>query len=231
MNLSLQAKCTEASVKMGDEKTTMMQHASEHPPPPNPCSCHAELTGLNMTLEAINLNLAKIAANLLRIADCLCHKPVDMALIIGDNPPTKGSAKVANKKASGPAVKVPCLSKKGGPKRAVMPDVTLTDPLPKSITLQPLDAGGVAVPITPADSVTGTLTSDNDSALAISAGVDSLNYVGTIPANTPAGSVANLAATLVGTIQGAPADLTASVKVIVSIPPSPVAVDLAIIFG
>ncbi len=158
-------------------------------------------------------------------------KAVDLSILFGlANPPTKGSATVANKKATGPVVKCPCLSKKSGPKKAVMPDVVLTDPLPKTIILQPLDASGNVVVLTPSDTVTGTLTSDS-AALTISAGVDTVNYVGTIPANTPMGSVANLAATLTGTIRGAPADLTASVKCTISVPPSPVAVDLAIIFA
>jgi len=109
-------------------------------------------------------------------------------------------------------------------------DVFLTDPLPRSITLQPLDVNNNPVVLTPSDLVQGTLVSDSPS-LAITAGADTLNYVGTIPANTPQGSVANLAATLKGTIQGAAADLAASVKVTINLPPAPVAVNLAIIFA
>ncbi len=138
-----------------------------------------------------------------------------------------------HKAATGPAIKCPCLAPKhrGHKPQAVMPDVTITDPAPKSITLQPLDSSNNVVALQSADSVVGTLTSDNDAALAITAGADTLNWVGTIPANTPAGSVANLSATLKGTIQNAPADLSASVKVTINIPPNPVAVDLAIVFG
>lgn len=137
---------------------------------------------------------------------------------------------MANKKATGSAIKCPCLKAKGPGKGAVMPDVTLTDPLPSTITLQPIDASGAAVALQPADVVTGTLTSSSVN-LAITAGADTLHYTATIPANTPQGSTADLAATLVGTIQGAPANFTASVHVIIDVPPAPVAVDLNIVFG
>jgi hypothetical protein len=111
----------------------------------------------------------------------------------------------------------------------VMPDLTLTA-APASITLQPLDASGNPVILAPADIVTGTLTSDSASFI-IGAGADTTHYVATIPANTPLGTVANLAATLTGTIQGAAADLTASVKLTLNIPPVPMATDLEIVLG
>ncbi len=158
-------------------------------------------------------------------------RAVDLNIVFGltGRSPMKGSATM-NKKASGPVVKCACLAKKGGPKKAVMPDVTFTDPLPKSMILQPLDAAGAVIVLTSADTVSTTLVSDS-AVFVVSAGVDNLNYVATIPPQTPFGSVANLAATAVGTIQGAPADLIASVKVTLNVPPSPVAVDLAIIFA
>jgi hypothetical protein len=156
---------------------------------------------------------------------------VDLGIEFGATDPlTKGKNDMANKQATGPAIKCPCLCPKTGGMKAVMPDVVLTNPLPASITLQPLDASGAGVPLTPADNVTGTLVSDN-AALTIAAGADATHYVGTIPANTPSGSVANLAATLRGTIKGAAADLAASVKVTINLPPAPTAVDLAIIFA
>ena len=130
-----------------------------------------------------------------------------------------------NMKAKGSPIKCPCLSSQG----AVMPDVTLTT-APASITLVPIDANKNPVPLTPADNVTGTLASDSTS-FVIAAGSDTLHYTATIPANTPLGTVANLAATVTGTIQGAAASLTASVKIIINIPPAPVAVDLEIIIA
>jgi len=151
----------------------------------------------------------------------------DLDIVIG--PISKGTAMVS-KKATGSPVKCPCLAPKSTTKRAVMPDVVITDPAPKSITLQPKDANGNPVPLTSADTVTGGVTSDN-AAFAISAGVDTTHFTATIAANTSQGTVANLAATLKGTIQGAAADLTASVKVTIDIPPSPVAVDLDIIIA
>ena len=137
---------------------------------------------------------------------------------------------MASKKTSGPGIKCPCLTAKSGGTKAVMPGVTLTSPLPASLTLQPVDASGNPVALQPTDSVTATLTSDS-AIFAISQGPSQLQFVGTIPANTPQGTVANLAATLNGTIQGAAADLTASVQVTIDVPPAPVAVDLQIIFG
>lgn len=159
-------------------------------------------------------------------------KAVDLSIVFGSATPTtaKGN-EMANKKATGAAVKCPCLAAKAGPKKAVMPDITLTDPLPKSITLQPLDKDGNVVTLTPSDTVAGTLSSSDSAVLAVAAGADTLNYVGTIPANTPQGSTADLAATLKGTIQGAAADLSASVHVTINVPPATVAVDLAIVFG
>lgn len=136
----------------------------------------------------------------------------------------------SNKKASGPALKHACLAPKGKHVGAVMPGVTLTSPLPASLTLQPLDSSGHPVALTPADTVTTTLTSDSPN-FVITPGADGTHYVGTIPANTPQGSVANLAATMKGTIGGSPADLTASVAVTLDISPSPTAVDLSIIFA
>jgi hypothetical protein len=145
--------------------------------------------------------------------------------------PTKGKTDMATKKATGPSIKHACLAPKGSTKpRAVMPGVILTNPLPESITLQPLDANGVVIVLTPADSVTDTLTSDSPN-MVITQGTSPVNFTGTILANTPQGSIVNLAATMIGTIQGAPANLTASVQVTLDIPPSPVAVDLQIIFG
>jgi hypothetical protein len=157
-------------------------------------------------------------------------KAVDLAIVFGLQPPihAKGTNAMANQKATGPAVKCPCLTQKGQ-KKAVMPDVTLTSPLPQTIQLQPLDSNGNPIGLAPTDTVTTTLTDDAN--LTISAGADSTHYVGTIPANTSQGAVANLAATMKGTIQGAPADFTASVKVTIDVPPNPVAVDLAIVFG
>jgi hypothetical protein len=171
--------------------------------------CRHELHLIELKLDAILALLKAIYTG----------KATDLAINF-----KKGTETMSN-------VNVPCLSEKSKSKpRAVMPDVTLTSPLPTSMTLQPLNAAGAAIVLTPADVVTGTLASDNV-ALTISAGADSTHYTGTIPANTPQGSVANLAATLKGTIQSAPADLTASVKVTIDVPPSPVATDLAIIFG
>ncbi len=194
----------------------------------------SELAKLLADQAAMKADLERLKSDALAILTALdrIEKAIGVVVDLGILFKPKGE-RMANKKATGPEVKCPCLTKKGGKHGLVMPEVTLTDPLPKSITLQPLDASGNAVPLTPADNVTGTLVSDNAAALEISSdpGADSLHYVGTIPANTPAGSVANLAATLKGTIQGAPADLSASVKVTISLPPSPVAVDLAIIFA
>ncbi len=154
---------------------------------------------------------------------------VDMGIVFGSHHSKGESAMASNKKATGAAIKVACLSKKGV--KGVQPDVVLTDPLPKSITLQALDANKQPVPLTPADVVQGTLVSDSANYVISNDGADTLHYVGTIPPNTPMGSEANLAATEVGTIQGAAADLAASVKVIINVPPSPVAVDMAIIFA
>lgn len=183
-------------------------------------------------LSGMSESLVQINAGIQRLVACICEgKAVDLSIVLGQQPPTtsKGSAPMANKKASGPGVKVQCFAPKGG-KKAVMPDVTITDPAPKSIALQAIDSSGNVVVLQPTDSVTGTLTSDSPS-LTIGAGADTLNYVGTIPANTPFGSVANLTATMTGTIQGSPANFTASVKVTINIPPSPVAVDLIITIG
>ncbi len=182
--------------------------------------------------EDVAASFKVIAHDINLLTSFITGRAVDLNIVFDPSvlpTPKKESSNMANKKASGPAVKCPCLAPKGGHK-AVMPDVTLTDPLPKSISLQPLDASGAVVALSPSDAVTGTLSSDNAS-LTITAGADSLNYVGTIPADTPQGSVANLSATLKGTIKGAPADLTASVKVTINVAPSPVAVDLAIVFG
>jgi hypothetical protein len=136
---------------------------------------------------------------------------------------------MANKKATGSPIKCACLKPKSPNKSAVMNPIILTT-VPSSITLQPIDANGNVVVLTPADSVTGTLTSDSSS-FVIGTGADTLHYTAQIPANTPLGTVANLAATLKGTIQGAAADLTASVQVTLQIPPSPVAVDLEIMIA
>jgi hypothetical protein len=156
-------------------------------------------------------------------------KPVDLNIVFGLTPPKTRENVMANKKGSGPAKKCPCLKPKSGGKGAVMVPITLTD-VPASINLQPIDASGNPVTISPSDTVTGTLTSDSAS-FVIAPGVDTLNYTATIPANTPQGTIANLSATAKGTIQGAAADLTASVQLTLNIPPSPVAVDLQIILG
>ncbi len=229
MNFSMQAKCSDAKVTMSDDTKTMTQEALDHPSP-QPCQCYC-CCPICRQLDVIrNQHLAEISASLAKIAICVCKKAVDMGIFF--EPPVKGSEEMA-KKSTGPAVKCPCLAPKSGGKKAVMTDVTLTSPLPSAIQLQALDAATPpnVVPIGPGDSVTTTLVSDHPEFFTIAPGADNLNWVGTIPPNTPQGSVANLAATMVGTIQGAPADLSASVKVTINVPPSPVAVDLAIVFG
>jgi hypothetical protein len=137
----------------------------------------------------------------------------------------------ANKKAIGPPMKVPCLVAKGAHKKPgmVQPGVVITIP-PASLTLQPLDASGNPITLTSADSVNGTLTSDSSS-FVIGPGADSTHYVATIPPNTALGTIVNLAGTLVGTIQSAAANLTASLQLTLQIPPSPVAVDMDIVLG
>ena len=186
---------------------------------PNCCCCCCEL--IQVELRAILQLLISIQTG----------KAVDLNIVFGLTPanPAKGTSKMANKKGTGSPVKVKMTRK--GKVGAVMPDLTLTA-VPSSITLQPVDDNTPPNPVTvgPADVVTGTLTSDSSS-FSIGAGADTLHYVATIPANTPMGTVANLAATLVGTIQGAPADFTSSVKLTLNIPPSPVATDLEIILG
>jgi hypothetical protein len=187
-----------------------------------------------MALNQQATALGTIQSDLKKVLDLLTGKAADLAIVFGKAAPPispKGSDPMPNKKASGPAIKCPCLAPKGGPKKAVMPGVTLTSPLPASITLQPLDAAGNVITLAAGDSVTTTLTSDNTAALAIAAGTDNLHWLGTIPANTPPGSVANLAATMTGAIGGASVSLTASVQVTIDVPASPVAVDLAIVFG
>jgi hypothetical protein len=135
-----------------------------------------------------------------------------------------------NKKASGPAVKCPCLKGPSAGKGAVMPAITITTP-PASITLQPVDANGVAVPLTPADSVVGTLASDSAN-FVVAQGADTLHYVATLPAGIPVGTVVNLSATLVGTVAGVSVNFTASVQITINIsPPLPVPVDLDIILA
>ena len=133
----------------------------------------------------------------------------------------------ANKKATGSPLNL--KSQVAGTKGAVMPPQTITTP-PASITLQMVDASGNPVPVGPGDTVTGTLTSDAPS-FVISPAADTLHYTATIQANTPLGTVVNLAATANGTVQGAQANLVASVQLTLNIPPSPVAVDLNIILG
>ena len=183
------------------------------------CQCCAWLRLIEIELNAILQLLISIHTG----------KPVDLAIVFGSMASKfqKGKDAMA-KKATGSPVKCPCLKKKTG-HQAVMTPLTLTS-VPSSITLQPIDSGGNPVTVTPSDSVTGTLTSDSSSFVIVS-GVDTLHYTATIPANTPQGTVANLAATLVGTIQGAPADFTASIQLTLNIPPVPVAVDLEIIIG
>lgn len=174
--------------------------------------------------------LKRIEELLKRIVNTLLGKNItDLDILVEPNQPTKeGSNTMNNKKATGSPIKCQCL-RPAGLKSAVMPDITLTTP-PSSITLQPVDANGNPVGLSPTDTAKGTLTSDSAS-FVIGAGADTLHYVATIPANTPLGTVANLSATLFGTIQGAPANLTASVKVTLNIPPTPVAVDLDIIIA
>lgn len=178
----------------------------------------------------------KICADIdLRICDDEDGKAVDMNIVFEPTAPTQSPVSMkgttmatSNKKASGPGIKCKMVAK--GKLGAVMPDVTLTDPLPALITLQPIDASGNVVVLTPADTVQGTLTSSSAN-LVVTQAADSLHFTGTIPANTPQGSTTDLVATLQGTIQGAAADLAASVHVIINLPPNPVAVDLNIIFG
>lgn len=139
---------------------------------------------------------------------------------------------MSNKKATGTAMKMPVLKAKGGKVVGmVMAPVVLTA-APSSITLQPVDGATPPNPVViqPTDSVTGTLASDSTS-FVIVPGADTLHYTATIPANTPLGTIVNLSATLVGTIQGAAANFTASVQITLNIPPNPVAVDLEIILG
>lgn len=180
-------------------------------------------------------HIHKMLHCIVHLLDCIKHgKAVDLGIVFGSLHPKsmKGGITMPNKKAAGPAIKVGCLSKRGGMKSA-QPDVIFTDPLPKSVVLQPLDDNKQPVPLTSADKVKGTLTSDSDKFTVVqdTTNTDTLHYVATIAANTPLGTEANLAATLVGTIQGAAADLDASVKVILNIPPNPVAVDLLISFA
>ncbi len=191
----------------------------------------ANQAAMKADLERLKSDTAAILAALDRIEKAI-GVVVDLSIEFGSRSHfVKGESTMANKKATGPAIKVGCLAPKGGPIKSVGEDIVLTSPLPSSITLQALDANKNPVPLTPADSVTGTLTSDSANFVISNDGSDSLHYIGTIPPNTPMGSEANLAATEVGTIQGAAADLTASRKVIINVPPNPVAVDLAIIFG
>lgn len=137
------------------------------------------------------------------------------------------------KHATGPAVTCPCLSdSKGGKAKMVMPEVVLVDPAPKAVTLQVIDPiTGNPHPLDPADVVTGTLTSDNEAVFSVVQDADTLHYTATIPANTPLGSVANLAATVNGTIGGNPQNLTASVKVTINIPPASQPLDLQILIA
>ncbi len=181
-------------------------------------------------LERMERTLDCVESQLTCLVEALTKRAVDLGIAFGSMPLAHERRRAMAKKATGPTVEVPCLKPKGSGVGAVMPDITLTDPLPKSIKLQPLDTSGAVVNLVTGDSVTGALTSDSPS-LTIAAGADQLNFVGTIPPNTPQNSVANLAATLKGTIAGAPADLSASVKVTINVPPAPVAVDLAIVFG
>ncbi len=191
--------------------------------PCSPCCCNC--------YDRLRLIEAKVNAILEILVNLQTGKAVDLSIVFGlAHPikPTEGTVTMANKKATGAGKKCPCLAQKGKV-GMVMPDLTLTS-VPASITLQPLDASGNAVPVSAGDTVNGTLTSDSPN-FVIAAGADSTHYGATIPANTPQGTVANLAATLTGTIQGAPADLAASVKLTLDIPPVPVAVDLEIILG
>lgn len=183
--------------------------------------------------DAVTAGFAAVVAQLQILVNLQPGKAVDLGIVFGPKSPAnvkESNPMAANKKATGPDKKIGKFSKKGGAKAAVMPDVHLTSPLPASMTLEALDASGGVVALTPADSVTTTLTSDSAN-FVISDGADSTHFVGTIPANTPQGSTANLAATMKGTIQGAAADLSASVKVVLDVPPAPTAVDMAIVFG
>ena len=195
------------------------------------------LNAIGILTEAID-NLAndvreqtRIDLQTARQVDALFHhfglEVSDLEIVITPNSERKTT--MANKKATGSPIEIACLAAKTSGKRAVMPDQTLTS-APASITLQPVDVNGAAVPLTSADSVTGTLASDSGS-FVIGAGADTRHYVATIPANITFGTVANLAATEVGTIQNAPANLAASLKLTLNIPPSPVAVDLDIILA
>lgn len=188
---------------------------------PMPCCCPC--------CELVNIKLNAILALLNSIYP---GKAVDLEIVFGLRPSqtSKGSVSMPNKKATGSPVKCPCLKAKGTSKQMVMTPLTITSPVPASITLQTIDQNGNPYTLAPTDTVTTTLASDN-AGYVISAGADNTHWVGTIPANTPQGTIANLASTEIGTIAGAAASFTASVQLTLNIPPSPVAVDMEIIFG
>jgi hypothetical protein len=133
-------------------------------------------------------------------------------------------------KATGSPLKVKFVRK--GSKGAVMPGLVITSP-PASITLQPVDSATPPnpVPVLPTDSAVGTVTSDS-SLFTIVPGPDTLHYTATLAAGIPMGTVVNLSATLIGTVQGVQESFTASVQLTINIsPPLPVATDLQIIIG
>lgn len=176
--------------------------------------------------------LTKLSIDVHRIADSFyLPEAADLDIVLGtaSPKPVKGSEIMSNKKGTGSPVSIKMTQRGASAKGAIMTPQTLTA-VPSSITLQPVDVSGNPVKIAPTDSVNGTLASDSAS-FAVAAGADSLHYTATIPPNTPQGTVASLSATLNGTIQGAPANLTASIQLTLNIPPVPVAVDLDIIIG
>jgi hypothetical protein len=187
---------------------------------PNEEKSTVEQSSIMSALNQIAQQLAQQTVIFQKILAALSGGAVDLNIDL------KGSARM-NKKATGPALKFNMLKK--GLKGAVMPPQTLTT-VPASITLVPVDASNNPAVISPTDAVAGTLTSDSAS-FVIVPGADTLHYTATVPANTPLGTVVNLAATLVGTIQGSPASFTASLQLTLNIPPSPVAVDLDIVLG
>lgn len=183
-------------------------------------------------MRLISWLLCKLARLWSWIVSCETSKATDLNIVIRSKPfcPTEGVSAMTNKRATGTALKCPCLKTKGG-KSAVMSPITLTT-APGSITLQPVDASGSVVFIQSGDNVTGTLSSSDANLFPVSPGSDSLHWEATIPANTPVGTQVTLSATLTGTMGGNSVNFTASVDLTINItPPAPVAVDLTIIVG
>jgi hypothetical protein len=142
-----------------------------------------------------------------------------------------GHAATSHAAASSAVMACPCISDKSKtPMKAVMTPLVITEPAPKGILLQLVDANMVPVPIGPNDNVAGTLTSDSQF-FVIAPGEDSLHYTASIPPDTPFGTVVHLAATASGTVQGAPFNGTASIEITINLPPQPVATDLTIVIS